>query len=82
MLKVTQKNFLQKFKDQFELLENLESLTLDTNFKHHSDWDSLTSIMVLAMIEEEYDVALDGSHIKEATSVRDLFDMVISGKPT
>ena len=71
-----QSTFLQNFKNQFELLEDPDSLTMDTLFKDHDDWDSLTSIMVLAMIEEEYNVALDGSHIMESKTVEDLYNAV------
>lgn len=72
--------FIEKFKAQFELLEDHEMVLPTTNFKEMDSWDSLTAIMVLNMIEEEYDVALDGDIIIQTKSVSDLYGLVAKSK--
>ena len=68
--------FIEKFREQLELVEDHEILDGDTLFKDMESWDSLAAVMVLGMIEEEYDVALNADSIFEADTVEDLLKIV------
>lgn len=69
------KKFIENFADQFEETEASE-FTADTKFRELDEWSSLISLSIIAMVDEEYDVALKGDDIRNAETIEDLFDTV------
>ncbi len=68
---------VNKFVEQFaELYENAEGFTVQTKFKEHPEWNSLLALGVIALIDEEYDVALKGQDVQNATTIEDVFNAV------
>ena len=49
-----------------------------TIFKELDDWTSLTALSIIAMIDEQYEVAVTGSDMRKATTILDLFNIVKS----
>lgn len=70
-------DFIANFADQFEDTEASE-ITAATEFKNLDEWSSLIALSVIAMVDEEYDVALKGDDIRNANTVEDLFNVVKS----
>lgn len=70
-------DFIKKFAEQFEETAP-EAIQAETEFKNLEEWSSLTALSVLAMVDEEYDIALKGDDIKNAVTVEDLFNKVVS----
>ena len=69
--------FVQLFAEQFE--ETEENLfTPETEFRTLDEWSSLISLSVIAMVDEEFDVALKGADIRNANTIEDLYNIVIS----
>lgn len=66
--------FIENLKEQFE--EPVENFNKETKFKDLDQWSSLTTLSVMAMIDEEYNVALKGDDIWNANTVEDLFNTV------
>ncbi len=50
----------------------------DTRFHDLDEWSSLIALSVIAMVDEEYDVALRGDDIRNAVTIEDLFNTVKS----
>jgi acyl carrier protein len=67
--------FIANFAAQFDETD-VESFSLETNFREIEEWSSLTALSVMAMVEEEYNVALKGDEIRNAQTIQDLFDAV------
>lgn len=67
--------FIENFADQFDDLD-ASTLTADTEYKKLPDWSSLVSLSILAMIDEEYDVAITGQDIRASKTIGDLFETV------
>lgn len=70
-------DFIKKFAEQFEETAP-EAIQAETEFKNLEEWSSLTALSVLAMVDEEYYIALKGDDIKNAVTVEDLFNKVAS----
>lgn len=68
-------DFIEKFAEQFDDTE-LSELKPETEFKLLDEWSSLTALSIIAMVDEEYDVALKGEDIRNANTVEDLFNVV------
>jgi acyl carrier protein len=69
------KEFVEKFAEQFDDTDPSE-ITATTEFRDLDEWSSLTALSVIAMVDEEFDVALKGDDIRNAVTVEDLFNTV------
>ena len=71
------KKFIELFAEQFEETD-LSLLTSSTKFKELDEWSSLLALSVIALADEEYDVALKGDDIRNAVTIEDLFNTIKS----
>lgn len=71
------KEFIENFADQFDETDSSE-LSAETKFKELDEWSSLVALSVIAMVDEEYDVAIKGDDIRNAETIQDLFNVVES----
>lgn len=71
------KDFIEKFAEQFEETD-ANNFTAETSFRNLDEWSSLIALSVIAMVDEEYDVALKGDDIRSANTIEDLFKIVKS----
>ncbi len=71
------KDFIENFADQFEDID-INKLSPETSFRDLDEWSSLIALSVLAMIDDEYDVQLKGEDMRNAKTVKQLFDLVQS----
>lgn len=56
----------------------IEELTADVKYKELDEWSSLIALSVIGMVDEEYDVILSGSDIRESETIEELFNAVKS----
>ncbi len=70
-------DFIKNFSNQFDDTDANE-IVAETVFRDLDEWTSLIALSVIAMIDEEYDVAINGDDMKSATTVQDLFNIVNS----
>ena len=69
--------FIEKFAEQFDEIE-VETLNADTNFRNLEGWTSLVALLVITMIDEEYNITITGDDMKKQTTIGDLFNLVSS----
>ncbi len=69
--------FVKLFAEQFEFTDPSE-ITAKTAYHDLDEWSSLTGLSVIAMVDEEFDVALKGDDIRNSVTVEDLYNRVIS----
>ena len=68
--------FIVLFAEQFDETDP-EQITAETVFHDLNEWSSLTALSVIAMVDEEFDVALKGEDVKNSITVKDLYQQVI-----
>lgn len=68
------KKFLENLKEVLEI-EGRE-LNMSDEFRSYEEWDSLAFLSVIAMIDEEYDIQIEGRQFKELKTVEDLYKAV------
>lgn len=71
--------FIQDFVDQFEDM-NVDELTVNTEFKSLNEWSSLAALSIIAMIDDEYEVSVNGNDIRNSETIGDLFELIKSKK--
>lgn len=69
--------FLQNFSD---MLDDTDATLIvqDAAFRDLEEWDSLTALSLIAMVDDEYSVKLTGDDIKSSVTIKDLFEKVSS----
>lgn len=71
------KDFIEKFAEQFDDVE-IANLNADTKFREMDGWSSLVALMVITMIDEEYEITITGDDMKKQSTIGDLFNLVSS----
>jgi len=71
--------FVEKFAAQFDETE-ASVFTPETEFKKVDEWSSLMALSIIAMADEEYSVKLKGEDIRNASTIEDLYNIVMSRK--
>jgi acyl carrier protein len=68
-------DFTTKFAEQFAKTDP-NMIKPETEFKQLEEWSSMLALLVIAMINEEYDVTLKGDDMRNSRTVEDLFNAV------
>ena len=69
--------FIQHFAEQFEETEAGE-FTPEMVFRDNDEWSSLLALSIMAVVDEEYDVQLTANEMRQANTVKDLYDIIMS----
>ena len=67
--------FVALFAEQFDETDASEIIAT-TVFHDLDEWSSLIGLSVIAMVDEEFDIALKGDDIKNAVTVEDVYNNV------
>lgn len=70
-------DFISNFASQFDETE-ASVFQANTKFKELDEWTSLMALSIIAMVDDEYAVALKGDDIKKSITIEDLFNIVKS----
>lgn len=70
---MTKQDFLEKLKTDLEIDSHL---SLDTEFKQIEEWDSLTVLMLLAFIENNFHINLKAKDIEVLTDFNSLIKVI------
>ncbi len=73
----TLEDFIGLFAEQFDDTDASE-ITATTAFHNLDEWSSLIGLSVIAMVDEEFEVALKGDDVKGSVTVEDLYNKVIA----
>ena len=66
------KIFLKNFINQFEE-DNLD-INLQTKFRELDSWDSMTSLMVISMLDEIYSTIISSDDFENFKTVEDIYN--------
>jgi acyl carrier protein len=62
--------FLDLFKEVLEAED--KEINLDDEFRQYDEWDSLTYLSVIAMLDDEYDIVIETEDFKKLKTVGEL----------
>jgi acyl carrier protein len=72
-------HFIHILEEEFED-ENIPKLQPETQFKDLDQWSSMYALIIIALIETEYDVLLNGEELLTVNSIDELFQLIVSKK--
>ena len=67
--------FVAHFAEQFDDTD-ASVFTPQTVFHELDEWSSLIGLSIIAMVDEEYGIALKGDDVKSSVTIEDLFNKV------
>ncbi len=67
--------FIKKIENEFPDLKK-GVLKPETKFRDEVDWDSINALVVIAMINIEYDVLITAEELINAETVQDVYNIV------
>lgn len=73
----TLEEFVELFAEQFDETDASE-IQANTQFHKLNEWSSLIGLSVIAMVDEEFDIALKGDDVKNAVTVEDLYNTIVN----
>ena len=68
-----------KFLNDFEnILDDQPNFKLELNskFRDLDEWDSLTALSLIAMLDDEYNITVTGDQIKNLETLGDIFKLL------
>jgi acyl carrier protein len=68
--------FINSLKETLEI-QNRE-INLSDNFRNYKEWDSLAQLSLIAMLDDEYGVAIENEKFIKLITVEDLMNEVIN----
>ena len=68
--------FVALFAEQFDETDASE-IKASTLFHELEEWSSLTGLSIIAMVDEEFGIAIKGDDIKSSKTVEDLYNNII-----
>lgn len=65
-------------KEFYEILDETEihEINQNTDFKNLDEWDSMTSLLLIAMVSETYEKQIKGEDFKECITLEDLYTRI------
>jgi acyl carrier protein len=70
-------NFIKLFSEQFDETPS-DHFKPSALFKDFEEWNSLTALSVIAMVDEEFDKRITGADLRGSSTIEDLFLLVQS----
>ncbi len=67
--------FVQLFAEQFDDTP-ADSFTPATAFKDLEEYDSLVTLSIIAMVDEEYEKRITGADLNASNTVEDLYNLI------
>ena len=67
-------NFLKLFKETLDIEDR--EINLSDYFRSYDEWDSIGNLSIIAMIDEEYGIVIEGPHFKNLKTLQDLWDEI------
>ncbi|OGT41727.1 MAG: acyl carrier protein [Gammaproteobacteria bacterium RIFCSPHIGHO2_12_FULL_40_19] len=69
------KELMEKLENEFEDVEK-GTIQPETNFKALGEWNSMLALIIIALIDIEYDVKITGDDLRAIETVNDLYQTV------
>ena len=70
------KEFIELFANTIEV-DDVQALSPETEFRELDEWSSLTYLMVIVFMDEQFGVQVEPSEFKKMRTIQDLYNACI-----
>lgn len=74
---MTLAEFFEHFCAEIDVMD-LTTIDTSTDFKKIEGWDSLNALLVIAMVEDQFDIRITGDDMRNCKTVEDLYQLIQS----
>lgn len=71
------KEFVQAFAAEFDETP-IETFTPQTIYKDIEEWGSLTSLSIIAIVDEIFEKTVTGNDLRNCNTIEDLYNVILS----
>ncbi len=71
--------FILKIEEEYDELEP-GTLKPESNFRENFEWNSINALILIALVDAEFDVTITAEDITNAETVQDLYNNIIAKK--
>jgi|LSQX01.1.fsa_nt_gb acyl carrier protein len=72
---MTIEKFIENFAGEFDETP-VDVFSASTEFKSLDEWNSLTALSVISMIDDQYDKTITGADLRGSKTIEDLFNLI------
>jgi acyl carrier protein len=72
---ISVEEFTKLLEEEFEDVQT-NTLKPNTNYREIPDFSSMYALIIIAFIDNQFDVLLQGKDLKEAQTIQDLYNIV------
>ena len=76
MEKMKTKDFINELKEALEIEDEDQEITLETNLKDLEEYDSLSVLSIIAMIDKNFGKQIPSSDFIKITTIKSLIDLI------
>jgi len=76
MEKMKTEDFINELKDALEMEDEDQEITLETNLKELEEYDSLSVLSIIAMIDQRFEKQISSSDFIKITTIKSLMDLI------
>jgi acyl carrier protein len=69
------KEFIENFAGEFDETP-MDAFTPETDYKSLDEWNSLTALSIVSMVDEVYKKTITGADLRKHTTIQELADFV------
>ncbi|MFR3329454.1 MAG: acyl carrier protein [Odoribacter splanchnicus] len=69
--------FIKLFAEQFDETP-MDVFVSTTDYKNLEEWNSLTALSVIAMVDDECEKRITGADLRACTTIEELYNLVLS----
>ena len=74
---MTLNEFIKKFAEEFDETP-MSDFTADTKYRQLDEWNSLSGLSIISMIDEEFDKQITGADLRSVLTIEELYNLVKS----
>lgn len=71
--------FISIIEEEFDEVEN-GTLEASTSFRQMEGWSSMHALILIALVDNHFDVLLTGEELRGLDTIQDLYDLLASKK--
>ena len=76
MKEIKTEDFINELKDALEIEDEDQEITLETNLKELEEYDSLSILSIIAMIDKNFSKQIPSSDFLKITTVSSLMELI------
>lgn len=69
-------NFINELKDALEIEDEGKEITLETDLRYVEEYDSLSVLAIIAMIDKNFDKQIPSADFIKITTIKSLIDLI------